>query len=433
MMIKTNRKILTRFLILCVGFGLVGHMCSQDLFANPPPPNGFDMETQKRIQSGLNVFDLSLFRAIVDAQTHPQTSETTQNTIISPFSVHMALSLLLNGAGGNTFLQMSQAMQIPGSISLQQFNLSQFYYLQLLGQNTPGVTLKISNALWMDQKFLILQNFTASLSDFYSAHVGLGDFKNATESVVTDIHTWVRSATHDLIQNIVTPEMVSNMVMMLLNATYLKGTWRSKFDLKETQPRDFQISSSSAPIQIPTMHLKRALPYGEYQDAQIVALPFVGDEIRVYVILPPSPTGTKLRAGEWFRSHLSLVQDWNNIEQRITEGNQVNLFLPKIKLDRTVQLPKYLRSMGLGHLFDRPNFQNISAQPELTLSGMRQNVSFTMDETGAEAAAVTQIGFSKTSDLMPKTVMMNVNRPFIVAVRDMRMGAFLILAVIEHP
>ena len=79
--------------------------------------------------------------------------------------------------------------------------------------------------------------------------------------------------------------------MLLVNAIYYKGSWKHKFDKNLTQDKDFHVKENSKK-QIKMM--KKAdfkVIYHEGQGFKLIRIPYEGDEIYFYAILPTENFG----------------------------------------------------------------------------------------------------------------------------------------------
>ena len=64
--------------------------------------------------------------------------------------------------------------------------------------------------------------------------------------------------------------------MVLLNAVYFKGSWKSKFDESDTTKKPFYINNTST-IQVPTMYQKGNFSYKPLTEvnADVIGLPYI--------------------------------------------------------------------------------------------------------------------------------------------------------------
>ena len=135
-----------------------------------------------------------------------------QNLIISPLSIYQVLSLLANGANGET---QSEMLKTLGSNTMDELNEINY---KILSKSQAFSTIDIANAVMT--KYKPLEDF-CSIAEKYLAPV-------ETLESVEQINKWCSEKTHGKIEKII-EELSPETVMILLNAVYFKGKWVSPF------------------------------------------------------------------------------------------------------------------------------------------------------------------------------------------------------------
>ncbi|MGI9091828.1 MAG: serpin family protein, partial [Gemmatimonadaceae bacterium] len=165
---------------------------------------------------------------------------------------------------------------------------------------------------------------------------------------------------------------------------------------------------------------------------QMVRVPYAGDHVAMYVILPDSgDTGVLERR---FAEH-----GWP-ASLGARANRSVHLVLPKLHVEQETDLLPLLRKPGAGIALDckRADFRGLAidraGRPprELCIGKALQKVFIDVDEEGTEAAAVTGIGMVTTTAVIVPTEFI-VDRPFFILVRDEVTGADLFVGTIRHP
>ena len=95
-----------------------------------------DEKSAQLVQSG-NEFGLELFKAIYDGETE------SENIMVSPLSVSLALAMTYNGAEGETKTAMEQALKMQG-LSANEINSSYHNLVKALKSLDPKVVLQIA-------------------------------------------------------------------------------------------------------------------------------------------------------------------------------------------------------------------------------------------------------------------------------------------------
>jgi serine protease inhibitor len=216
--------------------------------------------------------------------------------------------------------------------------------------------------------------------------------------------------------------------MYLINAIYFKGDWTQQFDPRLTQPRPFRLPDGSS-VNVPTMtHGQEAdIRLTWRPDATIVDLPYGGEAFSMTIVLPADTISvddlvTGLTAEQWSQWTASL------------QPAKHEVFLPKFKLTNDLKLIPSLASLGMGIAFDcvppvMADFTRMHAGGGLCITDVKHKTYVDVNEEGTEAAAVTSVEMGLTS--APPTI--QVNRPFIFALRENLSGTILFMGVIRHP
>ena len=148
-----------------------------------------------------------------------------ENSLISPLSVMLALSMTANGADNETLSQMEAVL--GGSIQMNDLNKYLYSYVKGLPSSEKS-KLGIANSIWFrDISTLnVKPGFLQTNADYYGAEA----YKSAfNETTVTDINDWVSANTDGMIDSIL-DEISSDAVMFLINAVVFDAEWETVYD-----------------------------------------------------------------------------------------------------------------------------------------------------------------------------------------------------------
>ena len=117
----------------------------------------------------------------------------------------------------------------------------------------------------------------------------------------------------------------------------------------------------------------------------------------------------------------------------------MRLGLPKFHIEYQTTLNDPLKALGMEVAFD-PQHADFSRmlprsflrETNVFISKVVQKTYVDVDEQGTEAAAATGVMMVQTSSYHPEPEMI-VDRPFITAIRDDRIGLILFLGQINDP
>ncbi|KAG7209629.1 hypothetical protein KM043_011279 [Ampulex compressa] len=359
------------------------------------PTTDNDNDTALRaVSEGISLFGSNFFYEL--------TKGKEQNLICSPLSAEIVLSMVTYGAKGNTKQQLIDVLKLP-----QDDNLGKNGHQSLINtlQDVKSVELKLANKVFIAKNFLIKPEYQQMTQDVYHSTSESLNFAQEPQQSADTINSWCSQQTNDRIKSIVSADdLTPDTAMVLANAVYFKGRWKNKFNSNLTTDMPFHIDAQTTK-NVPTMHRNGHYRYADLLelDAKLIELPYEGEEYSMIIIVPNkvdglSELGSKIR-----------TMSTNTL---LTEGykQEINLYLPRFKIESTMPLNNVLENMGLTHMFNsNANFSGISNQP-LAVSKVIQKAFIEVNEEGSEAAAVTAVLMMAYSlQIIPDVT---VDRPF---------------------
>src|SRR6185437_10182113 len=216
--------------------------------------------------------------------------------------------------------------------------------------------------------------------------------------------------------------------LVLANAIYFRGKWLDPFDANLTQERPFHPAAGAAK-NLPMMEMSKKFTYRKGSGYQAVRLPYVGDDLAMYVFLPdPGSSAPKLlqvmNGDNWRRVTIPGFKDRDGL-----------VVLPKFKLENTLELNTPLKALGMKTAFNdrKADFSGMFSERHY-ISEVRQKAFVEVSEEGTEAAAVTAIAIPASvsfEENPPKPFQMIVDRPFLFAIVDARSGMILFMGLVN--
>jgi len=370
------------------------------------------------LKESSNQFGLTLFGKIAE-------TEANENTFISPLSVSMALGMTYNGADSTTLEAMHETLGY-GDLTIQEVNESYLSLITLLTDIDPDVIFDIANSIWCREGFYVENSFISTNQNYFDALVQSLDFSRSDAADI--INTWVSNNTNGKIEEIVTPPIDISTIMFLINAIYFNGNWTYEFDPENTVTAPFFLTDNSQ-IDCRMMSYKCDHPYFANDQFQAVDLPYGNGNFRMMIILPYSNIDI-----DGFIADIDNTA-WNTWLNQL-EKTEINLYLPKFKLEYKNELNNELSAMGMEIAFDPTNadFSGINPDIQLYISKVKHKTFIDVNEEGTEAAAVTSVEIDFTSigdgDLTPT---MRVDHPFIFAIHEINTGTILFIGKIVKP
>lgn len=377
-------------------------------------------EAERHVIDSNNAFGLDLFGAV------NQGSKTEENIFISPFSASMALGMTANGARTTTLEAMMNTLGFSG-LTMYQMNSSYRSLIDMLMGLDPLTVFEIANSIWYDRNRIFRQEFLDTCATYFDATVRPLNF--ADDATVDTINAWVEDKTHGKIDQIIEPPIGEDVVMYLINAIYFLGTWLQEFDPELTSTADFYLADGSKVtcdmMRRPGDEEKCEFMYLANDFFQAVDLPYGDDWYSMTVFLPRYGLDVDSLVGELTK------ENWDAWTAAF-EADSGTLYLPKFEVEYDILLNDALASLGMGIAFDPygADFRGMRDEGGLWINRVIHKTYVKVDEEGTEAAAVTAVEMVETS---VGSFVMNVNRPFVFAIREKHSGTILFIGKILNP
>ena len=349
-------------------------------------------------------FALSFFKEV------NKMSNPSDNVVTSPYSAGAALSMLEEGAQGQTKAELDNAL-----------NGCLFSNQKLQGGDS--VTVKSANSLWLDSDFSVRNHYVSLLQKDYDALVETLRFSDP--ATVRAINNWCAENTEGKIDEII-DRLTPGDVMVLLNALYFNAPWQDRFDPAMTSKADFLAVSGLRKVDM--LYRRGHYNYAEYQGCQMIELPYMGSTYSMYVVLPPQ--GMNIDALVPYLNENIYDQAMNMLAPL-----EVKFRMPKLKMETEMLLNDVLMGMGVKTAFTgAADFKGISEMGPLVLSQVKQKCYIDVSESGTEAAAVTSIQVRLTSVRPENDVKtMTVDRPYLFFIADRESDNILFAGKIVNP
>ncbi len=410
-------KKMTTFLMIFLLLGTV--MSCQKQEEGPEGLQDLPLKSAELIDAD-NQFGLELFRKVTDK------AEANANTMISPLSISLALTMTYNGAAGETKSEMEKTMKLHG-LTTEEINAAHRALVNALRSADPSVQLEIANAIYYDQMLRVREEFVTVNKQYYDAEVTALNF--ADQASLLTINGWVSEKTRGKIPTIL-EHLDSDLVMMLLNAVYFNGIWKTPFDEEGTHLRPFRYGNGTTG-EVETMSMEGALEYTTNDLFSAVHFPYGKEGFRMTVILPHENRST----GEVIKA---MDRDaWRTWMQGFRMEENVEVSLPRFKFDWKMTLNDLLSSMGMTKAFvpHAADFSGMTGNRDLYIGFVIHKTYVDVNEKGTEAAAVTAVGMFTTSMPVepPAKIRFTVDRPFLFTITEKSTGAILFIGEINAP
>ena len=351
------------------------------------------------------------------------------NTVVSPLSVAMAVSMARAGARGQTAAQIDQALHFPATGRDAAFNR----LTAELGTDAPvppaAVTrapdpeqppqppiVSIANGLFVQRGLSVGAAFLRTLAADYDAGARTVDFTDDAREV---IDAWAREQTAGRIDRLF-DHLDPWTVLVLANAVYLKADWAIPFTEEPTVDAAFHRDDGTV-VTAPMMRRAGSMRYASGPGWQAVELPYAGGELamRVVVATEDAPLADLLTPATQAAVAAGLHQE------------RVAFSMPRWDFATDVDLAPVLKALGMTDAFTpAADFSGIS--PGLFIDQAVHRASITVAEWGTEAAAVTGLAFMVSAPV-PPPLTVRADHPFAFTVVHVPTGAPLFVGSVADP
>uniref|UniRef100_A0A3B3ZQ25 Serpin domain-containing protein n=1 Tax=Periophthalmus magnuspinnatus TaxID=409849 RepID=A0A3B3ZQ25_9GOBI len=378
------------------------------------------------ISTSNTAFALELLRTLSQAKPN-------ENIFVSPLSISSALAMVYLGAKGDTAAQMAQALSFRAGegvhADFQTLN-SQI--------NAPAASyiLKLANRLYGEKTCNFLSEFLESTQKHYQADLKSVDFIGAPEECRAEINSWVEEQTENKIKDLLKQGTVSTMTRLaLVNAIYFKGNWMNKFDAANTKEMPFHINGVRANLTKPVqmMYQMKKLPFSYIPDlgVQVVGLPYVDEELAMYILLPEETTAGA-KGVHKIESKLTqgTLDEWTNPAHM--EFVDVHIHIPKFKMEEDYELNEPLAKMGMVDVFcsAKADLSGMNGEGGLFLSTVAHKSFVEVNEEGTEAAAATA---GMVTFCMFREEHVTADHPFLFLIKHKATNSILFLGRFMSP
>ncbi|CAH1775685.1 unnamed protein product, partial [Owenia fusiformis] len=329
------------------------------------------------------------------------------------------------GTAGNTATEMKDVLKYPACVH-------PLFKALLTALNVPNndYTLNAANNLFPDDGFMIEQEYRNNVIQFYFATLKELDFENNSTVAREYINEWVSNHTEEKIPELLQEGDVTALtVLFLVNAIYFKGDWLNKFNPDLTEPATFHVSPSNQ-IQVEMMYNQSTYRY--YEDntlnAQLLELPYAGEDISMIVILPNDLDG--LSSLEATLNPINLKAALNELlYPRSSTHTSVQVWLPKFEMKLRYKLKEYLQALGMVDAFNfGADFSPLCGSCGVFISAVIHEAFVKVNEEGIEATAATAATIFWS---LPKRF--RADHPFLFVIRHKQSGTILFMGRVALP
>ncbi|KAK9748343.1 hypothetical protein RND81_02G051000 [Saponaria officinalis] len=363
------------------------------------------------------------------------TESKNSNTVFSPLSLHVVLSMIAAGSSGSTRDELLTFLKSKSSDDLNKLSSELVSMIFADGSSAGGPKLSFANGVWVDGSLPLKPAFKEIVDGLYKASSKQVDFLNKAQEVASEVNSWAENKTTGLIKELLPPDSVDSTTRLIFaNALYFKGAWTEKFDASETNEDDFHLLDGTS-VKVPYMTSKKKQFVCTFDGFKVLSLPYKqGEDKRqfsMYFLLPDAKDGL-IALSEKVGSTPGFLG--NHVPDRKVEVGDFRV--PKFKISFGFESSKVLKDLGVNSAFSGGGLTEMVDSPvaqNLGVSSIFHKSFIEVNEEGTEAAAASAamvtlrgIGFAEKIDFV-------ADRPFMFLIREDMTGVVLFTGHVVNP
>lgn len=400
MRIKRRIAVCLCFFVLCAGTvnlsGCAAGICAADLTEGIKAKPVSGRAADDAFKNSSADFAIRLFQ---------KTRDDSKNSLISPLSVMLALSMTANGAKGETLAQTESLL--GGDIPMETLNEYLYSYINALPSEKTA-KLNVANSIWFrDNGFTAENTFLQKNADYYGAAV----YKSAFDvKTLRDINNWVKKNTDGMIEKII-DDLDPDAVMYLINTVLFDAEWENIY--KKDEVRDGTFTALDGTKRTASMMYSAERLYLDDGKAIGFIKPYRNGYSFVALLPNEDISLSDYAASITGKSFADTIKN--------AEDVPVEAAMPKFSYDYDIEMSGALKALGMSLPFD-PEKADFSAlgyyeSGNIFISRVLHKAYITVDEKGTKAGAATAADIKATSDT-GGLYSVTLDRPFVYAVID---------------
>lgn len=329
-----------------------------------------------------------------------------ENYLVSPTSIKFALTMLANGANGETKNEILNFLEVS---DLEEYNKIITSIINAYN-DSENIKLNMTNSLWINKDRLkntsILDSFKNTISKSFNGIIGQVNDKNAVDS----INSWVYVKSNGQIKNLINNPSFSTC---LVNTIYFKGNWADQFKNYSTTAGVFTDVFGKRRV-IDFLHKLDNVLFYKDNDITAINLPYENKNIGMYIAIPNNKDFD--------------IDKFNSVIPKM-KYRRTDIAIPKFHSECDVELLELLKKFGVKSMFsDNSDFSNMFNNHDgIKVDKAIQKTSINVTESGTEASSATAVCMENCCLEPYPDVNFTADKPFYYFIRDNKSGEILFM------
>lgn len=329
------------------------------------------------------------------------------NIIISPLSISSVLSMLANGASGQTLEEYKSFFNIE---DLNYLNILNKKLIERLCDLDNNVRFNSANAVFYENAS-INDDFKKTLEVYYNTK-----FYNDGQK---QLNKWCNDNTWGMIKEF----ELSNSPVAVFNATAFMGRWADSFTTKNTTYGKLFTANDGTKKECYMMNKKAAGLYYEGDRYKAAGKEYGNGAFEFTIVLPDENVSVDNFLGTFD------INEFNSYLENRIYVTDLDLSMPRFKVENDILLNSIFSSLGFfTQTVTNGDYSNMTdCKGNMSL---KQKSVIEVSEEGTKAAAVTG-GYITTDNTPHSYARLNANRPFVFLIHEQSTKAILFMGVVR--
>ncbi|GMT12309.1 hypothetical protein PFISCL1PPCAC_3606 [Pristionchus fissidentatus] len=210
-------------------------------------------------------------------------SSPSQSFVLSPLSLNSALSIVHDGAIGNTQKELTNLL-LNGCTPADVTNHYSSLTLSLPSNNNTGVSFKSANRFYVDDSITLKNDYQKHVENKYKVKVQSLKLGNKADAA-KEMNKFVEEATNGMIKDLIKADGIPDEAKsILINAIHFLGTWKNSFDKKKTRKGNFHGATGDKEVEF--MNNNAHFNISRTEIGVTLVLPYENDAFRFFLVMP---------------------------------------------------------------------------------------------------------------------------------------------------
>ena len=336
-------------------------------------------------------------------------TEGNENKLWSPVNAYIGLAMTTELTEGET---RQQILDLLGAEDTDALRKQVSAVWESVYQDNSNEICVLANSLWLENSLQYNQEAMDAIAYHYYASVYQGDL--GSKKTNQDIAAWINNNTGKFLKDSTKSiELSPETVMALYSTLYFQAKWSDEFSKSKNTEGVFHMQDGDTQAVYMNEKLKQ-MNYYWGGNFSAVYLP-LKNGCRMWFILPDEGMTVNDVLNDGTYMEMLSSDEWEDCKYM-----KVNLSVPKFDVSSTMDLTEGLKNMGATNVFyeNIAEFEKLTADSPIYLTGANQSVRVEIDEEGVKAAAYIELPGAGSAAPPEEVIDFVLDRPFLFVITN---------------